>query len=504
MKRNANLDPRSSFALCCSLDKSPKLHPYPSWGAHQMDVFGNPPEIVSPVRITADRCGRLWVLDTGRAVASNASHTTATPSSTTALLDESAFNTSPATTTTSNPSSPSTSSPVPTASAAQLLVYDLRNDNLLRRFVVPADQQNAVESRFDSLAVEVATAADGSAACDDAFAYLADSGKPGLVVYSWRTLESWRVQHHFFNGDPLAGEFNVSGTSYQLTVGVYGLAIGADEKKEQATSTAVEQRFDGQQQQQQRPASQQRLYFHPLSSTAEFSVDTALLHNRTRAVESTNDRDTFAAYRQNGGRGANGQSGASALADGVLFFTAPNRNALTCWRARPSGQIDESSLGVVLEDAERLVYPSDVNADASGELWLLSNNQQRFEHNASRQQPDAVLFRVWKGTVRDAIAGTACEHALDVETTSARVPTTWTSTSTSNVQGHSPNDGHDHSQHDHAHDHNHGADGGAAGGQRTHARPAPNAAAAPSLSGVAAGVAMLVLACFAAISGADF
>lgn len=198
-----------SFSSSAPTDKAPKLHPYPSWGAHQIDPFGNPPEIVSPVRISADRCGRLWVLDSGRTATNNttspASATQFGTTTPTTTPDFNSFNTNPITTT----NSPSDSANTPSPAVVQLLVYDLRNDNLLRRYTLPADQLNAADSRFDSLAIEVATAADGSAACDDTYAYLADSGKPGLVVYSWRTLESWRVQHHFFNGDPLAGEFNV-------------------------------------------------------------------------------------------------------------------------------------------------------------------------------------------------------------------------------------------------------------------------------------------------------
>ncbi len=100
------------------------LKPYPSWGAHQQGISGEPPEIVSPFRIRADRCGRLWVLDTG--------------------VDDILGDTKQ-------------------LSQTQLLVYDLHNDNLLRRYPFPSDQTKK-ESFFANIAVE-----DGD--CDDTYAY---------------------------------------------------------------------------------------------------------------------------------------------------------------------------------------------------------------------------------------------------------------------------------------------------------------------------------------------
>lgn len=119
----------------------------------------DPPEIVSPFRLRADKCGRLWVLDTGIAE----------------ILGDTKV-----------------------VSPTSLLVYDLHNDNLIRRFPFPKEQVKE-DSFFANIAVE-------DEDCDDSYAYSADLGGPGLVVYSWKTQTSWRVQHHYFHPDPLAGK----------------------------------------------------------------------------------------------------------------------------------------------------------------------------------------------------------------------------------------------------------------------------------------------------------
>lgn len=133
---------------------SPKLHPYPNWEAHRMprSTADGPPEIVSPFRVRADRCGRLWVVDTGIADILGDARQYAPP---------------------------------------QIVVYDLHNDALLRRFPFPKDQIKD-ESFFANIAVE-------DHDCEDTYAYVGDLGAPALVVYSWKKDSSWRVKHHYFN-----------------------------------------------------------------------------------------------------------------------------------------------------------------------------------------------------------------------------------------------------------------------------------------------------------------
>lgn len=106
----------------------------------------------------ADRCNRLWVLDTGLAD----------------ILG--------------NPEQQ-----VPPA----LIVYDLTNDRMLRKYVIPAEQRTA-DSLFANIAIE-------DYSCEDSYGYLGDLGGPGLVVYSWSLQQSWLVKHHSFHPDPQVG-----------------------------------------------------------------------------------------------------------------------------------------------------------------------------------------------------------------------------------------------------------------------------------------------------------
>uniref|UniRef100_A0A8D7ZYI9 Protein yellow n=2 Tax=Culex pipiens TaxID=7175 RepID=A0A8D7ZYI9_CULPI len=317
--------------------QSPKLRPYPSWNAHRQMGDEEAPEIVSPFRIRADRCGRLWVLDTGVSD----------------LLGE-------------------TKVLAPTS----LLVYDLHNDNLLRRFKFPADHIKE-SSFYANIAVE-------DTDCDDTFAYAADLGAPGLVVYSWKLQESWRVQHHFFHPDPLAGNYTITGISFQWDDGLFGIALSRPQSDGFAT-----------------------LYFHPLSSTNEFSVSTRILRNQTLA---TSDK-IYREFKVLGSRGPNGQAGVAFLDQktGVIFYALPNLNAVTCWKTSNRAYTIKS-LGRVYMSVTDMVFPNDVKVDDESNLWVLSDRLHQYMY--SSLDPKDVNFRILTATVKDAIENTACDTKI--------------------------------------------------------------------------------------------
>jgi hypothetical protein len=322
---------------CARLDpmESPKLKPYPNWEAHKFrpdDI----PEIISPFRIRADKCGRLWVLDTG---VDN-------------ILGR----------------------PPKIHKNVTLLIYDLHNDHLLRSYEIP-DGQVKSGSFFANIAVE-----DHN--CTDTFAYLGDlGGPPGLVVYSWKSGESWRVEHHYFNFDPVAGEYNVSGVTFIWNDGIFGMALSKPDSEGYST-----------------------LYFHAMSSTDEFSVSTKYL--RTNVSKSN-----FHQFKRLGSRGPKGQSGVSFLDQktDVLFYALLNLNAVACWRTT-NPAYTMMSQGRVYMSNVTMVFPNDIKVDSNDNLWVLSDRLPQFMYGSLNRSD--VNFRVLTASVADAIRGTACDSKL--------------------------------------------------------------------------------------------
>lgn len=295
-----------------------------------------PAEIISPFRIRADRCGRLWVLDTG---------------SIDILGDKKV------------------------ALPTRMLVYDLHNDAILRRYEFPADQQKA-DSFFANIAVE-------DADCEDTYAYAGDLGAPGLVVYSWKRQESWRVSHNYFHSDPLAGNYSITGIQFQWDDGLFGLALS----KAQTDGFAT-------------------LYFHPLSSTNEFSVSTKVLRNKELVLNPTTE--VYREFKVLGSRGPDGQSAASFLDQltGVLFYSLPNLNAVACWKTTNKAYTIKSQ-GRIYMNMIEMQFPNDVKVDDQDRLWVLSDRLQQFIYG--KLDFNDVNFRILTAHVKDAIENTACD-----------------------------------------------------------------------------------------------
>ncbi|CAG9773971.1 unnamed protein product [Ceutorhynchus assimilis] len=337
--------PRWKFGVAASLAyidrttdpmESPMLKPYPNWDAHR-PLGGEPPEIVSPFRIRADQCGRLWVLDTGLE----------------GLLEE-------------NPNIYKNST---------VMIYDLHNDELLRTYEIPYEQTTE-DSFFANVAVE-------DEDCENSFAYFADLGGPGLVVYSWKQNRSWKVKHNYFHIKPVAGDMTVSGINFQWTDGLFGLAL-RPEKDGYST-----------------------LFFHPMTSFDEFSISTRILRDEALATS----KDSFYEFKYLGGRGPKSQSGASFLdkKTGVLFYALVHLNAVACWRTTNPAYTMESQ-GRIYMNNITMVFPNDVKVDNEGNLWVLSDRLPQFMYTSLDYND--VNFRILSAKVSEAIKGTACASKL--------------------------------------------------------------------------------------------
>ncbi|XP_028164773.1 protein yellow [Ostrinia furnacalis] len=311
---------------------APKLIPYPSWAAHSTGSDGKPPEIISPFRVRADRCGRLWVLDNGK-IGNLENNTIKYPPS--------------------------------------IIIYDLKTDNLIRKYVFPDDQVKE-DSGFANIAVE-------DSDCAKTYAYAGDVGKAGIVVYSFDKNESWRITHHYFHPDPLACDFSVKGLNFNWTDAIFGIGISAPNADNFST-----------------------LYFHPMASYNEFSVSTEYLRNQSIADAN------FDAFKVLGNRGPNAQSSASFLdpKTGVLFYSLVNLNAVACWRTS-NKEYNMVNQGRIYMNEDTMVYPTDIKVDYNDSVWILSNRLPIWMY--SKLNPNEVNFRVFSAPVLDAISHTACD-----------------------------------------------------------------------------------------------
>lgn len=130
--------------------------------------------------MNADRCGRLWVLDSGQIDAQDKPKQKCPPN---------------------------------------IAVFDLYTDRLINRYVIPSKYvlQNSLYSN-----IIVDTRKED---CSDTHVYIADTWRFGLLVFREKDAQFWRFSHHLFYPDPFASNFTLHGTSFQWADGIFGLAL---------------------------------------------------------------------------------------------------------------------------------------------------------------------------------------------------------------------------------------------------------------------------------------
>ncbi|XP_066588544.1 protein yellow-like [Prorops nasuta] len=286
-------------------NSSPILSPYPDFESNNINSSDG---IVSIFRVRIDACDRLWGIDTG----------------VDDILGETAV-----------------------LQPTRLVVIDLKTDKVIRRYNLKESDQKA-DSFFADLAIDV-----DKDSCDNAFAYLSDLGGYGLVVYSWATNDSWRINHNYFYFDPLYGDYNISGYNFQWTDGVFGLALSPPKANSYRT-----------------------LYFHAMSGITEFQVSTEIL--RDEALAKGNNYYSFAV---SGSKGPKTQ-GTSSVIDqetGIDYFTQVNRNGIGCWDTAVT--LDPTTFLLAAQDNETMVFPNDLVIDPlEKRLLVLSDNLPKFHY----------------------------------------------------------------------------------------------------------------------------
>ncbi|XP_044759607.1 L-dopachrome tautomerase yellow-f2-like [Coccinella septempunctata] len=320
------------------------LIPYPNWEMNALPENYNSSNFdssslssadrnrfVSVYRVAVDSCDRLWFVDTGRLEIPDAPIQVQSP---------------------------------------KLVIMDLRTDRVLRQYTFPES-----DLRQASLFAHVVVETEPND-CTNAYAYIPDVGGYGLVVYSLRDNRSWRVTHNYFYLEPLRGEFQIAGHTFQWNDGVF--------------STALSPLYNG----------RRDLYFHSMAGTNLYRVPTEILKNETAATRSYHGQD----FETIGDRGEGSQTSASALDEktGVLLLGLVNQNALACWNInRPL-----TDVSIVQRDDEKMIYPCDLKV-YNDNIYLLTNTMPGFLYG--QLDYNIVNFRVWVQTVREAIKGTSCE-----------------------------------------------------------------------------------------------
>ncbi|XP_071055480.1 uncharacterized protein [Onthophagus taurus] len=310
--------------------------PYPDQQTNLLNVQPGQEHLVSVYRVAVDPCDRLWMVDTG-IIETLGSPTSIQPQ--------------------------------------RIVIIDLNTDKIIHTY-------NFKDSDLTPATVLAMTVVDVTPdKCQDAYAYFPDLAGYGLIVYSLKRNDSWRVRHNYFYLEPLAGDFNIGGIPFQWNDGVFSVALS-----------------------NVKPDGFRDCIFHSMAGTNLYSVSTKILRNETAATRSYHEDD----FKVLGDRGPNSQTSASDLhkPTGTLFLALVNQNAVGCYNINKP--FDKRNFGIVQKNDNTMIYPSDLKI-YKDDLIVLTNTMPVFLY--SHLNYDQINFRVWMKNVHEAVKGTVCENS---------------------------------------------------------------------------------------------
>ncbi|XP_038220495.1 L-dopachrome tautomerase yellow-f2-like [Zerene cesonia] len=303
-------------------DTSPSLRPYPNSASAQ--------ELVSVYRPRVDVCERLWMVDTGLLEVPGERRQVKKPS---------------------------------------IVIYDLKTDKRILTYELKDTDLVNERSAGGLTSITVDVTADN---CGDAYAYINDLATEGLVVFSLRQLDSWRIQDPSFAHDEKSLNFTVAGHVINWKDGLFSIALSENK--------------DG----------SRMAYYHPLVSTREYAVDTKHLKSNT--------------FKGNnillGDRGEKTQSGSHGYHSGTktMFYANVAQDAILCWRV--TKDLNPENIGIAAQDHTKLVYISDLKV-VGDEVWVLVNQIPNFVF--STLDTKEINYYIHRASVSDLIQGTVCE-----------------------------------------------------------------------------------------------
>lgn len=294
--------PRRRYGIPSTLNyvektsKSPALKPYPNSGG-----------LVSVYRPRIDACDRLWVVDTG-------------------LLEVPGNRTQ--------------------VQKPAIVVFDLKTDKQILRYELK--DTDLVNERtpggLTSITVDV-TANN----CDDAYAYINDLATVGMIVFSLKSKNSWRLSHPSFAYDESYLNFTVAGYTINWRDSLFSIALSEPDHEGHRTA-----------------------YYHPLVSPLEFSIN-------TKYLKSGKPIDRF--VKLVGTKGPNTQSGSHAYHEHLrtMFYANVARDAILCWQVE--NKMAPEHIDIAVQDHKRLVYISDLKV-IGDDVWVLVNQMPVFVFSA--------------------------------------------------------------------------------------------------------------------------
>ncbi|XP_036144705.1 protein yellow-like [Monomorium pharaonis] len=275
---------------------APKLDAFPSWDMQKLDYCAAF-QLVHSIEI--DPKGRMWVLDSGRPI----------------FLRQYKADCPP-----------------------RLVILDLEdNDKILRTYEFPEHVTNRRDAYLNDIVLDHE---------NGGMAYITDTSStdPGIIVYSLKDNNSWKVRHDSMKAKPETKSFMVANTRLKNPIDVDGIALSPASNRDR------------------------QVYYSPLFSFHLYSVPASVLKNNVTNIDQ---------YVKELGRKFSQTDGMMMSATGVLYFGLLADDAIATWDTKNTTSFTVGQR-VIWRDHVLTQWPDSFAFDEDGNVWCVTNMLQNF------------------------------------------------------------------------------------------------------------------------------
>lgn len=320
------------FYICDIIDqKCPKLRPYPS---HELTEFlseecSHPNQVISVERFNVDKCvndPKLWVFDTKGFEYKNKPFSFGEPS---------------------------------------LKVFQLKNDTLVRSRSIPSYLYDRNSLGIVQVIVHVI---NYDSSCDNTFAYIIDSTRGSLIVYSWKDDRFWRFDTPKFYGDAKYSDFSVRTPSgkevrYFPKTHIYEATIDLCHNK---------------------------LLYHARGSLSAYAIDLDTVNNaNVSIIGPTEFVGTYV-----GEKNKRGQTGSQAMNNDlcIVWGIQEQNYAITCYNRQKV--LSPGSVKIVMADSDRLSFLVDMKLEVEPKCCMKNKKSvmEDFKRYYSHHFSNNIIF----------------------------------------------------------------------------------------------------------------
>nr|ATB56346.1 yellow-x4 [Leptinotarsa decemlineata] len=204
---------------------------------------------------------------------------------------------------------------------------------------------------------------------DGDHAYMTDNSyiDPGLIVYSKKANQAWKLRDRSMFPEENAPKFSVDGTPVTLKVAIDGIALSPKTVGRSVDRT---------------------LYYSPVTGYDLFSIQTSVLKNFS-LFQNAKFRDKIKLI----GRKQGATDGMMMDNVGNLFYTLVSHNAVGRWNIKTPF----NNATILYQNNSSMIWPDTFGITQNGYLYMTSNYVSNYlDPNVELKLSSTIKFRVWK------------------------------------------------------------------------------------------------------------